>query len=137
MDLLGEINTRIKEAKEAGLADMAGKLETAVNRFGEIAMLMGATAMSDKLMDAFAEAVPFQEVAGDVVMAWLHIWRATVATQALAKNAKKKDEPFYQGQIKTAQYFVDQLLPVTLGKMDAIKNMTATVMEMPEEAFVM
>lgn len=137
MDLLFEINTKIKEAKEVGLSDMAGKVEAAVNKFGEIAMLMGKTAMSDKLMDAFAEAVPFQEAAGDVIMAWLHIWRATIASKALSQNVKKKDEPFYQGQVKTAQYFVDQILPVTLGKMEAIKNMTATIMEIPEEAFMM
>ncbi|MBU0992430.1 MAG: acyl-CoA dehydrogenase [Proteobacteria bacterium] len=136
MDLLGEISARIKDAKEAGLEELAGKVEAAVGKLGEIAMHMGKTAMSEKIMDAFAEAVPFQEAAGDVIMAWLHIWRATVATKAIS-GAKKKDVPFYQGQIKTAQYFIEQLLPVTLGKMEAIKATTSSIMEMPEEAFVM
>ena len=136
MDLLGEINTAIQNAKDAGLSDLAEKVEAAVNKLGEVAMHMGKTAMSDKILDAFAEATPFQEAAGDVVMGWLHIWRATVATKALDK-AKKKDVAFYQGQIKTAQYYVEQLLPVTFGKMEAILANTTSIMEMPEEAFVM
>jgi len=135
MDMLGEVNTTISNAKAAGLEDMANSLQAAVNKLGEVAMIMGTTAMSPKVLDAFASATPFLEVCGDVCMAWMHTWRATVATQKMEK-AKKKDLAFYQGQVFTAKYFIEQLLPGAMGKMDAVKEPTSAIMEMPEEAFI-
>ncbi|MDL2286322.1 acyl-CoA dehydrogenase [Desulfococcaceae bacterium OttesenSCG-928-F15] len=135
MDLLGEINKTIAKAKAAGLEKIATDLQTAVNKLGEVAMVLGATAMSEKAMDAFASATPFCEVAGDVFMAWAWAERAASA-KAAVEGAKKKDQAFYQGQLATAKYFYEQLLPTAIGKMDAVKNVTGAIMEMPEDAFI-
>jgi hypothetical protein len=82
MDLFGEIQKTIAAAKgvEAVAADAAA-LETAVNRLGEVAMHLGATAMSEKALHAFAHAYGFMEVCGDVVMAWQLLWRARIAAE--------------------------------------------------------
>ena len=111
-------------------------VEIAVNKLGEVAMHMGMTAMSEKVMDAFGSATPFCEVCGDVVMAWMHLWRATTATKAMAGKVKKKDMAFYQGQVITAKYFMEQLLPNAMGKMDSVKNTSTAIMEMPLDAFI-
>ena len=138
MDLMGEMGNTVAQAKAVdGLKELAESVEKASTKLGELAMAIGQTAMSEKVLDAFGSATPFLEVTGDVVMAWLHLWRATVAAKALASgNAKKKDEAFYQGQVKTAQFFIQTLLPTAVGKMDGVKTFTSSVMEIPEDGFM-
>ena len=136
MDLLTEIQGTIATAKEnPRTAAMAVEVEGAVNKLGEVAMHMGATAMSEKAMSAFAFALPFMEASGDVVMAWQLLWRATVAAQKLTEGAKKKDVSFYEGQVRGAEYFANSILPVTLGKMNAVLAMNSAVVDMPEDSF--
>ena len=135
MDLLGEMNATIARAgKNDSLAAMAEQVQTAVNKLGETAMHMGTTAMSEKVLDAFASAHPFLDATGDVCLAWMELWRAAVAVEKTEK-AGKKDLPFYQGQIKTAEYFITYTLPSTMGKMDAVQSNITAIMEMPEAAF--
>ena len=121
MDLLVEIQKTLGEAKRIdALKGDAERVEKAVNRLGEVALHLGQTAMSPKVLYAFAYAHPFLDVCGDVVLAWLHLWRATVAAAALENGAKKKDLAFYEGQMKSAEFFIHTILPVTNGKMKAI-----------------
>ena len=137
MDLLGEIQQTIAGAKSiASLADMANKTEAAVNKLGEVALHIGQTGMSpDTRMNAFAHAYNFMEVSGDVIFAWLLLWRASIAAQNLENGAKKKDAAFYEGQLKSAEFFIDSILPVTLGKMDVILTASSAAVDISEEAF--
>jgi hypothetical protein len=95
---------------------------------------MGAAAMSPKVMAAFAHAYPFMDVCGDVVMAWMLLWRAVVAAEKM-ESAKKKDQAFYEGQFKQLEFFVQSQLPVTLGKMDAIRNICEAAVQISDDAF--
>jgi alkylation response protein AidB-like acyl-CoA dehydrogenase len=136
MDLLGEILATIAAAKKfPALAIQAEKVEEAVNKLGEVALHMGKTAMSPQQLHAFAFAHPFMEVCGDVIFSWMLLWRASAATQALDKGAKKKDRSFYEGQIKSAEYFTHSILPITQGKMDAILATNGACVEISEAAF--
>jgi hypothetical protein len=91
--------------------------------------------MSPQAMTAFAFANGFMEVAGDVVMGWMLLWRGALAAEQLANGARKKDEGFYQGQVKSAQFFIQTLLPVTMGKMDAIMGNCAAAVEIDDKSF--
>jgi alkylation response protein AidB-like acyl-CoA dehydrogenase len=136
MDLLAAVQTSIAKAKAFDqLQELAGRLERAVNRLGEVAMHLGQTAMSPKVLNAFAHAYAFMEVSGDVVMAWLMLWRAAIAAEQLAAGAKKKDVAFYEGQLKSAEFFIRTLLPVSLGKMDAILATDGAAVEIAEDSF--
>ena len=136
MDLMGEIQAIIAQAKEqAPLTGPAEILEKALNRLAEVAMHLGATAMSPQVMNAFAFAHPFLEASGDVVAAWMLLWRAVSAKKALDGKAKKKDQFFYEGQIKSAEYFTQCVLPVTLGKMDAIMANCGAAVEIDDKSF--
>jgi alkylation response protein AidB-like acyl-CoA dehydrogenase len=136
MDLLGEIQKSIAMAKDAqGLEDFADRLEAAVNKLGEVALHMGMTAMSPKVMNAFAFAHPFMEVCGDVVMAWMLLWRAAIASKKLEEGAKKKDAAFYQGQIKSAEFFIYSIIPITVGKIKAILTTNGAAVEIDEKSF--
>jgi len=75
------------------------------------------------------------EASGDVVMAWMLLWRGVVAAEKLEAGAKKKDKPFYEGQIKSLQYFSQAVLPITMGKMDAIMATCDAAVEISEDAF--
>ncbi len=135
MNFLAEIQNTVAQAKEAnGLNHMAGQVEIVANRLGEIALHIGKKAMSPEFKVAFAHALPFLYAMGDTIMAWMLLWRAVVAIQKL-DGAKKKDVAFYEGQIKTAEFFINTELPVTLGKMNAIEASCAAALEIPDEGF--
>jgi len=137
MELLGEMQKSIAAAKnlEATLV-LANRADAAISKLGEVAMHIGGMAMSAKVMTAFAFAYPFMDVCGDVVMAWMLLWRATSAATQLEKGAKKKDIAFYEGKIKSAEFFIHTILPVTLGKMNAIIESNGAAVEITDEAFV-
>jgi hypothetical protein len=136
MDLMGEIMAITGAAKQIeSIKAHAEKVEGALNKLGEVAMKLGKTAMSEKVLTAFAFSYPFMEVAGDVVMAWMLLWRAKIAAEKL-ESAKKKDLPFYEGQIKSAQYFCNTVLPTTLGKMNAILAMDGAAIDIDEASFI-
>jgi len=136
MDLLGEMQKIITAAKGiSGLENFAAKVEEVVNKLGEVALHLGTTAMSPKVMNAFAFAYPFMEVTGDVVMSWMLLWRATIAARELEKGARKKDAAFYEGQLKSAEYFLYSILPITLGKMKAILTTNGAAVEISDDSF--
>ncbi len=135
MNFLGEIQKTVAQAKGIeGLQDLAAKVEKAANRLGEIALKIGKMAMSADFKVAFAHSLPFLHVAGDTITAWMLLWRAATAKPKLA-TAGKKDIAFYQGQIKTAEFFINTELPVTLGKMNAIEMGSPAAVEIADEAF--
>jgi alkylation response protein AidB-like acyl-CoA dehydrogenase len=136
MDLLEEIQKSIAMAEGfQGLKDFAGRLGASVNNLGEVALHMGTTAMSLKVLNAFAFAHPFMEVCGDVVMAWMLLWRAAVAARGLENKPGKKDAAFYEGQIKSAEFFIYSILPITLGKMKAILTTNDAAVKINEDSF--
>jgi len=136
MDLLGEIQKTLARAKGVErLKGLVDRVEKAVNRLGETALHLGQTAMSPKVLNAFAFAHPFMDVCGDIILAWLHLWRAAVAVAALEKGAKKKDAAFYEGQVKSAEFFIHTILPVTHGKMKAILETNGAAVEIADAAF--
>jgi hypothetical protein len=75
------------------------------------------------------------EAAGDVVLAWMLLWRATLAASKLEKNSRKGDVAFYQGQLKSAEYFISSILPITFGKMNAILATNGAAVEISEASF--
>jgi hypothetical protein len=135
-DLLQEM-TRIVDAAKAvdNLKKMADKVEKTMARLGETAMRLGEAAMSVDVGKAFAWAYPFMEVFGDTTMAWMLLWRALIADEKLKRGGKGSDADFYRGQIMTAEFFIYSVLPATLGKMDAIREMNGAAVEMPESGF--
>ncbi len=149
MDLLGEAQKTIAVAKEIdGLGDLATRLENAVGKLSDVGIRMGKTAMSFKAMNAFAFAYPFMEVCGDVVMAWMLLWRAAVAAPKLEKLVgsndfwerraeieKNKNAAFYEGQLKSAEFFIHSILPITMGKMEAVMDSNSAVVDILDASF--
>jgi alkylation response protein AidB-like acyl-CoA dehydrogenase len=125
----------MRAQKDPRLAGLAGEMAPVVQRLGEVAIHMGQTAMSPDFKVAFAHSVPFLMVMGEVVMAWMLLWRACIASEKLDQDVAKKDAAFYRGQVKSAEYFIQNQLPVTLGKMASITRSGKAAVEMDEDAF--
>jgi alkylation response protein AidB-like acyl-CoA dehydrogenase len=136
MSLMGEIQKVIGRAREfETLVLIADKLEKALNRLGETALHLGKKGSSLQFKTAFAHAFPFLEVMGDVILAWMLLWRASVASEKLNNGAKKKDVSFYQGQVQTAKFFINTVLPVTSGQMTAIQDFDGSAIEIEDGEF--
>jgi len=136
MNLIKEIQDVITKAKAiSGLSGLADKLEEAVNKLTVTSMDLGKNAMSAKFKTAFAHSVPFLYMMGDVILAWLLLWRAVIASEKIEAGAKKKDVAFYNGQLKNAEYFIQTIIPVTLGKMDAISFGCDAAIDIDDESF--
>jgi hypothetical protein len=76
-------------------------------------------------------------------MAWMHLWRASIALpklenlvggsspEAILERAdKNKEVAYYDGIVKTAQYFINAMLPITMGKMNSIIAANNSVVKM-------
>jgi hypothetical protein len=133
----------IKEMRDA--VDRAGAIESleplavevgkAITRLETLAKHIQDTMRSPSVKVAFANSVPFLMAMGDVIMAWMLIWRASIASEKLQKKSKSKDLAFYQGQIFSDEYFIKSVLPETVGQMDAIVGGGEAVVNISEEAF--
>jgi alkylation response protein AidB-like acyl-CoA dehydrogenase len=149
MDFLGEIQATVSAAKAvADLADLAEGLEQAAGQLAATAQGLGGLAMSAEVKTAFAHAYPFLMACGDVIMAWMLLWRAATAAPLLekrlvkvapekraAKIAKDKLAAFYDGQRQTARFFIKSVLPETLGRMRSIQAGDDAAVEISEVGF--
>jgi len=149
MNLLQEMQATVRRALAIPeLKELGSKLESALSRLGETAMHIGKSAMSPDFKTAFAFAQPFQDVMGDIILAWMHLWRAVLALPRLndlvgglsgiareEELSRNKEAAFYDGQLHTASYFINALLPLTLGKMEAIDGGDNSVIAIHEASF--
>jgi hypothetical protein len=135
IDFLQRVQATIAQARDTGAMDLlADRVAAGLNRLAEVALSLGKKARSAEMKVAFAFAVPFQEAMGDVILGWMHLWRAAVA-QAKLDKAKKKERAFYDGQVKTATFFINTALPVTMGKLNVIAEGDPAAIEMTDEAY--
>ena len=149
LEFIREIQRCIDLARtQKGLEALVGPVESALARLEETARQLGDKTLSGEIKTAFAYAHPFLEVVGDVGMAWMHLWRAAAALPRLEKLTggsspevtgqmveKNKDVAFYDGQLKTAEYFISAMLPVTMGKMKSILSANSSVVDMHAKSF--
>jgi alkylation response protein AidB-like acyl-CoA dehydrogenase len=131
-----------------GLTALAEKVAHSISRLESLAKEISGRARSEKVLNAYAFAHPFLEITGDVTFAWLHLWRAGVAWPKLLEKAgkadkeslqaaaeKNKDAAFYKGVMESARFYINTLLPITYGKMDAILDADTCVEDIQEISF--
>ncbi|MDO6679957.1 acyl-CoA dehydrogenase [Shewanella sp. 10N.286.51.B2] len=109
---LDEITKTIAVAKKhPNLKVFSSQLSDAV-RLLKITTDSVLTAMSTENIDlALANSVKYLELFGHIIIAWLWLKQAIVATEALSKKPHQADENFYQGKLQAQQYFYRFELP--------------------------
>jgi len=70
---------------------------------------------------------------GEVIIAWLLLRQAEIATSKLASAGRDAD--FYTGKITAAKYFVRTVLPHITAEKKIVAAETGDLMELPESAF--
>ncbi len=98
-------------------------------------------------------AQPFLMMMGKIVCAWLLLCEAAVAQETLlelcsVKGIKlsdpsefsrfikeNKDAAFYDGKLKTAKYFIKNVLPEICGTVKAFKSEDISIMDIADESF--
>jgi len=135
-DLMDEIGKIIDQAKRIPpLKQMAETLEKTLIHLGQVVEKLDPAVQGQTSLLSHAFATPFLEVTGDIIMAWMLLWRASIAQDRLEKKLLKKEEDFYTGQLKSAQFFIGSVLPVTHGKMMSIINFDGAAMEISDTSF--
>lgn len=149
MDFMAEMDSTIQLAKKFDTTKpLAMAMETAADQLGTTAMTIGKQAMSTAFKTAFALAHPFMMAMGDVITGWMLLWRATVSAPKLEKLIggmddekrrktlkKDKNAAFYDGQIQSARYYINSVLPITLGRLAAVRAGDDAVLEISERGF--
>ena len=148
-NFVSKIKETIEEAaKMKGVEALSEKLVQAVSKFEKLVNEIKERSKAGNVLNTFSFAHPFLEITGDLTVAWMLLWRASVAVPKLLKKAgsldnqeivqkasKNKDVAFYAGQLNTAKFFINKLLPATMGKMDAVFEGDTSVEDMPEASF--
>lgn len=135
-DLVNEIEDTIgQSSKLNSLENLAHSIENVLERFKQVAKKLHPSTLKKSSLAPYAFASSFLEVTGDVIMAWMLLWRAAIAQRRLEQHIQKKEIDFYAGQIKSAQFFIDSVLPVTMGKMTSILNFSGAAMEITDASF--
>ncbi|MFZ1036529.1 MAG: acyl-CoA dehydrogenase [Smithella sp.] len=130
--LLSHMKATVKRAQ--GIADLSpyaaeiGKVIMALE--GLTAELLAATAGDDPFL-AYSWASPYLEIFGDVVMGWMLIWQAAIASGKIGKD----DNAYYTSKILTAKFYAGSLLPMVYGKIAAIQKNDRSLLHMTESIF--
>ncbi len=130
-----EILATAATARATGDADLAawsGALSAAVEDVAETTrILWGAGDVGRTL----ANASVYLELFGHVVVAWVWLAQAVVASRALAAGAGGADERFYRGKLQAARYFFRWELPKTGPQHALLRSLDPTCLEMRDEWF--
>lgn len=92
-------------------------------------------ALGKNISLAYGSAVPLLEIFGDMVLGWMWIWQMGIA---LEKTAQLPDEDnfFYKGKITTAKFFLDSILPQTMGKIKGLLDSKEEIFHVDENSIV-
>ncbi|MGB0674838.1 MAG: acyl-CoA dehydrogenase, partial [Candidatus Nanopelagicales bacterium] len=74
-------------------------------------------------------------MSGDLLIGWLLLRQAEVATAALDAGAADRDKAFYEGKIETAKWFARNRLPLLTAERVIAEATDDDIMRLPEEAF--
>ena len=114
---------------------LSEKVANAAGRLADVCSYLTQLTRSSQIKVAYAHSLPFLHATGDVIVAWMHLWRAVIAIEKLKKDIKLKNVAFYKGLIRTAEFFIETELDITLGKLNAIRGGCVAAVEIAEDEF--
>lgn len=134
--LARHISETIKQARGMeALSEFAGRLEKAVAIVGNSSIDLTVAMAKGKTRLALANASYYLDMFGHTVIAWIWLRQAIEAQSALARHCTPADRAFYQGKIRTCQYFFRYEL-VKIGAWSRIlSTLDDTTFNMKDEQF--
>jgi hypothetical protein len=111
MSTIGWLNQFVADHKaNETVGPLVLKVEAAKNTLAAVTMELGGIGRKDIYYPAL-NASPYLEMFGDVVMGRLLVEQAAIASEKLTGEVTTGERRFFEGKIKTAEFFVAQLLP--------------------------
>ncbi|BBO80965.1 acyl-CoA dehydrogenase [Desulfosarcina ovata subsp. sediminis] len=114
---------------------LAEKIDTAIDQFEGIVAHLQSLGQGKGVSELYLYAYPFMEVVGDMTVAWMLLWRASVAAGKIAQTGDPVATDFYRGQLLSAEHFVRTMLPVTLARMQVIRATCTAATDIADGAF--
>jgi len=154
MTLLGEMGATVARYQGVeAVKDLAADVSAGVNALADMGMFFASCGKQGKFLVPVGNAYPFLMMMGKIVCAWLLFWQAGIAQEKLGALCKakgvnaadpfalapflkeNKDAAFYDGKVKSAQYFIKNVLPEVDAVVKAIKSEDLSMMEIADEGF--
>jgi alkylation response protein AidB-like acyl-CoA dehydrogenase len=138
-EAFSQLISHIREAAHAaeavpGLRDQCEALRSACGKVEAITRLLVDCSVGGRRNLALANATLYLDMMGHIVIAWMWLWQARVATAAL-KQASEADRAFYGGKISACRYFYRYELPKVHTQAELLRQLDDTCLAMPAEAF--
>ncbi len=115
----------------ADLATYAAEVRKSITALEYLTTELLAVTSPDDSFLAYSWASPYLEIFGDVVMGWMLIWQAAIASEKIGKD----DDTYYTSKILTAKFYASSLLPMVYGKIAAIQKNDRSLLHMTESLF--
>jgi butyryl-CoA dehydrogenase len=108
--LLEETGRTIERAERAGVDPAWGKaVGDAVAALADVTAHLGALGMQGDVDAMMRHSTDFLSLSSITVVAWLWLWQAAIAKEALSRGTPDGD--FYEGKLCAAQYWIATELP--------------------------
>ena len=126
--LVSRIEATLHKADEDGdLTEWAGDVFTMLDHLAEATRDLHAAGNMEKTL---ANASVYLEAFGHVVMAWIWMEQALVATRA-----GNQHEDFYRGKLQACKYFIQWELPKVRPMLNLLESLDTTTLEMKDSWF--
>jgi butyryl-CoA dehydrogenase len=130
--LAARVARTVAAAAATPLGSQAAALGTAVGRVASATQSAWATGVPE---EALANAMPYLQAFGHVVVAWLWLDVALAAQRALAGGGGPQGADFHRGKLQAARYFSEFELPKIDAWLAVVASRNPTCREMREEWF--
>jgi len=141
MTIAGQITETVKGDEGSGQLTVERELlGKALEDVQGIVAVLGQWAMasqsdSEQIYKVGLNTTRLLMASGDLVIGWLLLRQAEVASAALAGDVAERDRMFYLGKIETARWFARNRLPLLAAERAVAEATDLDLMGMPEEAF--
>ncbi len=111
--LVEETEIVIARAERAGIDPTWGtSLRAAMSEMAEVTALLGGQGLQGDVEGMMRHSTDFLMLGSITVVAWLWLWQAAIAREALVRGAAEAD--FYEGKVCACQYWFATELPRAL-----------------------
>jgi hypothetical protein len=135
-ELMAEIRKTASECQKTETnRDLSTAVDSACRHLIHVADHLTQACRSRKISVSYSFASLFLEAAGDVILSWMLLQRAELAIRKQGSGPPEPSARFYEGQIRSAEFFIRVLLPITRGRMSAILDGCDAAIHIPSESF--
>ena len=139
---MGVLMSRIRGTldRAAGYDELGAEVEALGKALGAVSRAtkaVGGALGQGELLRGLANATPYLDMFGHVIVAWLWLEQATVASDALAGDSGNAvaDPEFYAGKLAAFRFFFRHELPKIHAQADLIASLDDTVLGLSPDAF--